>query len=113
MREKKELHIKIGEQIKFAREQAKLTQELLAEQVGVSPQYVSDLERGVVGVSIATLIKICTTLGVTSDQILFGNRDSNYCTVIHEKLHGLSESQISASIKIVDSIGALFPKEND
>ncbi len=55
MREKKEINIQIGEQVKKAREQASLTQEQLAEQIEVSPQYVSDLERGVVGISIPTL----------------------------------------------------------
>ena len=51
MREKKEINIQIGEQVKKAREQASLTQEQLAEQIEVSPQYVSDLARGVVGIS--------------------------------------------------------------
>lgn len=72
MRVKKEINIQIGEQIKTAREQAKLTQEQLAERVDVSPQYISDLERGVVGISIPTLKRVCITLGVSSDQILFG-----------------------------------------
>ena len=72
MRVKKEINIQIGEQIKTAREQAKLTQEQLAERVDVSPQYISDLERGVVGISIPTLKRVCITLGVSSDQIHFG-----------------------------------------
>ena len=74
MRQKKQINIEIGEQIKLAREDAGITQEQLAEQVEVSPQYVSDLERGVVGVSIATLKRICISLQVSSDQILFGNK---------------------------------------
>ncbi len=73
MREKKEINIQIGEQIKAARERARLTQELLAERIGVSPQYVSDVERGVVGVSVATLKRLCIALGASSDQILFGS----------------------------------------
>ena len=52
MREKKEINIQIGEQVRIAREQAKLTQEQFAERIEVSPQYISDLERGVVGISI-------------------------------------------------------------
>ena len=55
MREKKEINIQIGERVKSAREQAKLTQEQLAERIEVSTQYVSDLERGVVGISIPTI----------------------------------------------------------
>lgn len=55
MREKKETNIKIGEQVKKARERAGITQEQLAEKIDVSPQYISDPERGVVGISVEKL----------------------------------------------------------
>ena len=93
MRVKKEINIQVGEQIKLAREQSKLTQEQFAERIDVSPQYVSDLERGVVGVSIATLKRICTVLGVSSDQILFGKQTENRATFIAHKCKSLSEHQ--------------------
>ncbi|MBR3949677.1 MAG: helix-turn-helix transcriptional regulator [Oscillospiraceae bacterium] len=102
MREKKEINIQIGEQIKLAREGAKLTQEQLAERVGVSPQYVSDLERGVVGVSIATLKRICITLGVTSDQILFGTHPESSFSSILVKCRSLSQIQLTLLGDIVD-----------
>lgn len=62
----------IGMHIKKARQRSDLTQEQLAELVEVTPQYLSDLERGVVGTSIATLMKLCRKLNVTSDYLLFG-----------------------------------------
>ena len=108
MREKKEINIQIGEQIKQAREAARLTQEQLAEQVDVSPQYVSDLERGVVGISISTLKRVCSTLNVTSDQILFARKDDNMGQVLLNKCRGLTEEQmcILADIagKVVEAI---------
>ena len=63
----------IGSNIRAARKRADLTQEELSESIGVSPHYISDLERGLVGVSTDTLIKICNTLNVSADFILFGN----------------------------------------
>lgn len=72
MRERKELNIQIGERIKIARENAGMTQEKLADYIEVSVQYVSDLERGVVGASIKTIIKISTVLKVSCDYILMG-----------------------------------------
>ena len=57
--EKKPLNVQIGARIKQAREQAHVTQERLAEQIEVSVQYISDLERGKVGASVSTVIKIC------------------------------------------------------
>ena len=101
MRIKKELNIQIGEQIKVAREQSKLTQEQFAERIDVSPQYVSDLERGVVGASIATLKSICTVLGVSSDQILFGSETENRAAAIAEKCKSLSEKQYMILSEII------------
>lgn len=71
--EKKLLNVQIGSRIKKARESAHLTQEGLAEKVEVSVQYVSDLERGKVGASVATIIRICKVLQISSDYILFGH----------------------------------------
>ena len=64
---------RIGSHIRAARKRADLTQEELSERIGVTPQYLSDLERGLVGTSIPTLIKICDNLNISSDFILFGN----------------------------------------
>ncbi len=103
MREKKEINIQIGEQIHFAREQAKLTQEELAERIEVSPQYISDAERGVVGVSLTTLKKICLTLGVSSDQILFGTTVMDKGRTLSSMCQTLSDEQFSLLTDIVKS----------
>ncbi len=102
MREKKEINIQIGEQIKLAREAARLTQEALAERIDVSPQYISDLERGVVGVSIATLKRICTALGVSSDRILFGAESHNRAVALADQCRGLAESEFRLLSEIVE-----------
>ncbi len=93
MRVKKEINVQIGERIKLAREGAGLTQEQLAERVEVSPQYVSDLERGVVGVSLATLKRICLTLCVSSDALLFGSQTQDRSALLAEVTKSLSDSQ--------------------
>lgn len=64
---------KIGSNIRNARKRADLTQEQLSESIGVTPQYLSDLERGLVGTSVSTLMKICTKLNISADFILFGD----------------------------------------
>ncbi len=102
MRVKKEQNIQIGERIKSAREKGKLTQEQLAERIEVSPQYVSDLERGVVGISVPTLIRLCVALGVSSDQILFDHRAQSYADTIARKCAGLSDRQLQLLMEMVD-----------
>ena len=101
MREKKEINIQIGEQVRLAREQAKLTQEQLAEQIEVSPQYVSDLERGVVGISIPTLKKLCCAVGVNSDQILFGTKSMDRGLNIANQCSNLSDAQFDILTEVV------------
>lgn len=101
MREKKEINIKIGEQVRNARENAKLTQEQLAENLDVSTQYISDLERGNVGISVQTLKNLCRVLCVKSDWILFGEED-NSNTVILEHCRNLSKEQILILSEIID-----------
>ena len=102
MRTKKEINIQIGEQIRIAREQAKITQEQLAERIDVSPQYISDLERGVVGISIATLKRACVSLHVSSDQILFGESVNDVTTIIENQLRALSKEQCVLLSEIID-----------
>lgn len=94
MREKKEINVQVGKEIKQAREEARLTQEQLAEKVDVSPQYVSDLERGVVGVSLTTLKNICVTLGVSGDRILFSKTKDFDFSSLEAKCRGLSREQL-------------------
>lgn len=71
-KEKKELYTQIGRRVREARETAGYTQEKLASTIDVSVQYISDLERGIVGLSVQTLIKLCSTLHTSSDYILMG-----------------------------------------
>jgi len=106
MREKKEINIQIGEQIRLAREQGKLTQEQFAERIGVSPQYISDLERGVVGISIPTLKRVCVTLGVSSDQILFGVLSEKRNTAIEKRCANLSNEDFAILLDIVDAFSS-------
>lgn len=101
VRTKKEINIQIGEQIKLAREQARMTQEQLAESVSVSPQYISDLERGVVGLSIPTLKHICLSLRVSSDRILFGSVTEKRGVLLEETCRVLSYEQFAILTEIV------------
>ena len=94
-RKPKELNIQIGERCRQARETAGYTQELLAEQIDVSTQFLSDAERGVTGMSIATIIKLCRTLDVSTDFILLGknNNDTQAPLAIDSRIQHLSSQQ--------------------
>lgn len=94
MKQKKDINIQIGERIRYSRETAGYTQEKLADIIGVTVQYISDLERGVVGTSIVTLIKICKTLNASSDYILMGRTEKSDISDTVKRLEYLDETQM-------------------
>lgn len=49
----------LGNNIKNIRKKANYTQEQFSEKLGVTPQFLSSVERGVAGISINTAINIC------------------------------------------------------
>ena len=105
MKERKEINISIGERIRHSREASGYTQEKLAELIDVSTQYISDLERGVVGASIPTIIRICSFLAVSSDYILMGRNESIVPTSLIQKLQSMSPEELvlaEAAIKLVN-----------
>ena len=55
MRDKKEINIHIGNEIRIARERAGLTQEQFGEIVSLGTKNVSDIERGVAGITTAAI----------------------------------------------------------
>ena len=60
----------IGKRIKIARIKAELTQERLAEIVGVSPSHMSNIETGTTRVSLTAIVTIANALSVTVDDLL-------------------------------------------
>ena len=105
-REPNPLFLEIGHRIKKARTAAHITQEQLAEEILVSSkQYISDLERGMVGASIPTIIKICNALNTSADYILLGAGPENRNSLFDQKIGKLSPTQQSL---VVDSFMNLY-----
>lgn len=77
MRKKKELNIRVGKNIQLAREAANYTQEELSELLGITPNHLSAIERGVSGVTLETLEKLCKLFCVSSDSLLFGQESND------------------------------------
>jgi len=69
---KSDLNKQIGERVRAQRECLGITREGLCDYVNISPQFLSEIERGVKGVSAETLLKLCKGLGVSADYVLMG-----------------------------------------
>lgn len=75
----------IGSRIAKYRKEKNLTQEALAEQVGVSSQAVSKWENDISCPDISLLPKLCAVLGITSDELLTGKNDEVKLLPAHQR----------------------------
>ena len=110
---KKKINIEIGTHIRLAREAAGLTQEKLAELIPMAPKNVSDIERGVVGISLSALVRICNVLSVSSDAILFGDIEENEVDWIASRLKRLPPAQFRIASDMINAMFQAFGSAND
>ena len=104
----KELNIKIGARIRHQRELLGLTREELCNFVEISPQFLSEIERGVKGVSAEMLYNLCEGLGASADYVLMGkerNPDVSeitcLLTTLDEKYLPLIEDVLKGLFKVI------------
>lgn len=82
----------VGERLKKARLDKKLTQENLSEQLGISVAFLSKVERGNSHVNLKRLSEICDILGVTEGYILNGSSDSSHFYLSSEFTNTLNKA---------------------
>jgi len=62
----------MGRRVRVRREEKGLSRETLADKLGVTSQFVADIEHGNKGISIKKLYALCQILDVPADYILAG-----------------------------------------
>ena len=96
----------VGIRIREARKQKGFTQLMLAEAVGISEMYISQIERGQKLPSLNLFIKIITALDISSDYVLRDalptGKDFVYAEVA-ELLDDLTPKQRRTAIDILDA----------
>ena len=90
----------IGERLKNARINKKLTQEALAEQMDVSVVYISRIERGNSKINLPRLNQICSILVVSEGQILNGVA-SNSKTYLNGEFANLLKNCPPEKVKLI------------
>lgn len=99
--------IDMGIRIAQRRKELHLTQEQLAEKMGVSLQTVSCIELGKKAVRPENLANLCTCLNVTSDYVLYGKRNQQQMDDTVSKLSALTPEEY----RVVQSMIELLYKE--
>lgn len=104
MRTKDDTNTAIGERIKEIRTKLNMTQETLAEQVNLgSGQQISDIERGLCGISITKLIEFCKALDIDADYLLFGTSTRSKNNPINKYLSKMSAEQSRCAEQLIST----------
>lgn len=94
----------MGRRIMVRRKGLQLTQEELAERMGVSTQMISNLELGKKAIRPENLSRLCGILQVSSDFILNGVDTRTKVNEVAEKLLQLTDGQLLMVSDMIDYI---------
>ena len=92
--------------IREAREKMGYTRETFAEKLDVSVSYLAELERGKTGISVKMLIRVCKTLGLSADYVLFGN-EREEDELLLDKIHRIDKRFFPLLEKVITELLAI------
>ena len=102
----------IGNRILNRRKQLRMTQEELAEKAGITPQTISSAELGKKALRPENIIRICSSLGISTDYLLLGEINTNDHSILLSKISTLPPIQYRHLEDIINSfIQALEERE--
>ena len=105
---RKDFNVLVGTNIKREREKAGLTQDQFSELLGIGAKSLSSIERGVVGVSLPTLMKICDILHISANVLLYEQSRKNDVDSIARQLESLSAEQFEIASDVVANLMKAF-----
>jgi len=108
-------YYKIGQRIRKLRKAQELSQEQLAEQVGISTTHMSHIETGNTKLSLPVLVDLAEALHATTDELLFDTCISQKPFAIEEIrdiLDGCSPAQARIISEIIKSAKIALDKYN-
>lgn len=111
MNDRKELNILVGANIKREREKASFTQDQFSELLGIGSKSLSSIERGVVGVSLTTLLRICDILHISANALLYEQAQKNDVDSIVLQLERLSTEQFEIVSDVMTNVIKAFSLE--
>ena len=92
----------MGQRIMVRRKALRMTQEELAEKLGVSTQMISNLELGKKAIRPENLAKVCEVLKLSADFVLTGNNTKTAVDIVAEKLVQLTAEELQMVSDMID-----------
>lgn len=108
---RKDLNVLVGANIKREREKANFTQDQFSELLGIGSKSLSSIERGVVGVSLTTLLRICDILHISANVLLYEQAQKNDADSIALQLKMLSAEQFEIASDVMSNLIKAFALE--
>jgi len=99
-------YYEIGQRIRQIRKANNLSQEQLAESIGISTTHMSHIETGNTKLSLQVLVAIATTLSVQTDELLFDTPILNKSAIKQEICDLLDSSSTKDSYILLDILKA-------
>ena len=93
----------IGQRIRKFRKINTLSQEALAEKIGISTTHMSHIETGSTKLSLAVLVRLSCTLGVSTDELLF-DQTFDKKSILMDKTVEMLESCTAQELAIIVDI---------
>lgn len=108
---RKDINVLVGANIKREREKAGFTQDQFSELLGIGSKSLSSIERGVVGVSLPTLLKICELLHISANVVLYEHSRENDTDSIALQLKKLNAEQFEIASNVMTNLLKAFSME--
>lgn len=112
----KELNIEIGRRIRAYRESIGKNREAFSEMIGLSPQFLAEVENGKKGLSAESIYKICTNCEMSADYLVLGKLDKQGLKSpldhVLEEMPGEYVSQYAQVLKAVNEMLLEAQKDN-
>ncbi len=97
----------IGKRIQECRRKRGFTQNQFSERIGISPHYLSSLERGIYNIKLELLVTILNELDCSADEVFCDVVKKSYAvkaTKLSDKLDKLSLEEQYRIYEVVDTL---------
>lgn len=104
-------YVEIGKRIRVVRKAQGMTQEEASERCDITSSYYGNIERGNKKMSVETLAKITKGLGVTADELLFGDhahKDRALKELLREVRRSADDKQFDKYLNIIKTLATII-----
>ena len=106
-------NLDIGTRISQLRYKQKLTQVQLAEQLDISVKHLSEVERGLTGLSLEKLVLLCDILDTDMEYLIRGNDITKHAVDIPDYIMSILKSNDDKQKKLMQDYFQMFQRIRD